>query len=386
MTHKTWTLLDTRRGIYLDSLHVTPDYIGGSAEGYLIVKRRLAGGVSDGVDIVEIDNGAFRMQVLPTRGMGLWRAGCGDVELRWNSPARGPVHPSWVPLFDPSGVGWLEGFDEFLVRCGLESNGAPDFDENGKLLYPLHGRIANLPARKVELTVNGETGEITLSGTVEESRLFFKRMELNVSYTTYVNSPGVTIRDTVTNLSAEPAPFELLYHINLGPPLVAPGATMQLPFQAMAPRDEASAEQMNNWETMAPENPGSTEAAFYFDPAADRDGNTLAVLANAKEDRGLSLAYNRNQFPCFTFWKSHQADGDGYVAGLEPGINFPNPRSVEEKNGRIVTLPPKTSQSFEMTLEVQRSREEVQRAAEIVRGLQEEGEKQVSPQPKAGWS
>ena len=63
---------------------------------------------------------------------------------------RGPVHPKFVPLAEPSGVGWLDGFDELLCRCGLVSNGAPEFDERGQLRYGLHGRIANLPARKVE--------------------------------------------------------------------------------------------------------------------------------------------------------------------------------------------------------------------------------------------
>ena len=40
----------------------------------------------------------------------------------------------WVPLTEPSGLGWLSGFDELMVRCGLESNGAPDFDDSGQML------------------------------------------------------------------------------------------------------------------------------------------------------------------------------------------------------------------------------------------------------------
>ena len=53
--------------------------------------------------------------------------------IGWKSPIAGPVHPSLVSLGEPSGLGWLDGFDEFIVRCGLESNGAPDFDANHKL-------------------------------------------------------------------------------------------------------------------------------------------------------------------------------------------------------------------------------------------------------------
>ena len=47
-----------------------------------------------------------------------------------------PVHPAFVPIAEPSGVGWLSGFDELMCRCGLESNGAPDFDERGQLAFP----------------------------------------------------------------------------------------------------------------------------------------------------------------------------------------------------------------------------------------------------------
>ena len=36
---------------------------------------------------------------------------------------------------EPSGLGWLDGFDELLVRCGLESNGAPEFDADGRVVY-----------------------------------------------------------------------------------------------------------------------------------------------------------------------------------------------------------------------------------------------------------
>ena len=38
------------------------------------------------------------------------------------------MHPRWVPLSEPSGIGWLDGFDELVARCGLFSHGAPDFD------------------------------------------------------------------------------------------------------------------------------------------------------------------------------------------------------------------------------------------------------------------
>ena len=163
MPTRRWTLVDADRDQYLEQLEVGPAEAGGKATGYKVVKRRLRGGVREGVDAVEIDNGTFRCVVLLTRGMGLWRAWLGDMELGWRSPIYGPVHPDRVPIAESSGLGWLDGFDELMCRCGLESNGAPEFDPQGKVLWPLHGRVANLPAHKVELEIDGDTGEIVLA-------------------------------------------------------------------------------------------------------------------------------------------------------------------------------------------------------------------------------
>ena len=135
MAKKTWTLTDVDNDIYVEEINLCPDDVEGGAGGYSVRKRTLRGGLRDGVDVIEVDNGSFRFTVIPTRGMGIWRGTLGDVQLGWKSPARGPVHPGFVRIGEPSGLGWLDGFDEFLVRCGLENNGAPVFNDNGTLAY-----------------------------------------------------------------------------------------------------------------------------------------------------------------------------------------------------------------------------------------------------------
>ena len=141
---------------------------------------RFVGGRSDGVEVVRIDTGAVVVYVLPTRGMGIWRMESDSLEFGWRSPVDGPVNPSLVPVHDPNGLGWLEGFDELLVRCGLESNGAPEHDENGSLVYPLHGRIANLPADGLQIEYDEVSGRLELIGEVRESRLFFPTFDCRV--------------------------------------------------------------------------------------------------------------------------------------------------------------------------------------------------------------
>ena len=223
MTKHTWTIEDHGEDLCLDQLDLRPGHVGGPAAGYRVVKRTLQTGMSKGVNVVEVDNGAFQFVVIPTRGMGLWKASLGEVQLGWRSPVRGPVHPALVNLADEGGLGWLRGFDELLCRCGLESNGAAEFNANGSLRYGIHGRIANTPAHSVQVTIDGDTGEITIVGMVDETRLFGTKLRLATTITTRTGQPGLTIADTITNLSAEPGELELLYHFNLGVPLLGPG-------------------------------------------------------------------------------------------------------------------------------------------------------------------
>jgi hypothetical protein len=345
----------------------------------------LSGGLSDGVDLVKIDNGKLSFCVLPTRGMGIEKVRCGDVELKWDSPVSAtPVHPMFVPIYDPSGLGWLEGFSEWLVRCGLESNGSPEFNTNGSLRYPLHGRIANIPAQQLTLSLNRETGEITLSGKVIESRMFFKKLELYSSITTYAGSPEFTIRDTVTNLSAESGEFELLYHINTGQPFASPGARAVVPFDLMAPRTEAAAQNLPQWDILDPETPGSEEVVFFFLPGGDEHDYCKTMLINAQGNRGLVLSFYRKAFPYFSFWKSRLADTDGYVCGLEPSVNFPNNKSFEKEQRRVIPLKPNESRSFELHFTVLQDAESVQKMESDIRKIPAAGI--VEQKPKKEWT
>ena len=64
------------------------------------------------------------------------------------------------------------------------------------------------------------------------------------------------------------------------------------------------------------------------------------LLHNAAADRGLCLEFSLEQLPCFTLWKNTQAEADGYVAGIEPSTDYPNPREFEREQGRVLTLVP----------------------------------------------
>ena len=94
-------------------------------------RHRLAGGRQTGVEVIDLHNGRVSIRVCPTRGMGILFVQCGSLRLGWDSPCREIVHPRHIDLRKRGGTGWLDGFNEFVVRCGLASIGRPGWDDVG---------------------------------------------------------------------------------------------------------------------------------------------------------------------------------------------------------------------------------------------------------------
>ena len=145
------------------SLRSTPDWS--------ITKQTLHGGKQEGVDLITVDNGKIRFSVIPTRGMGVLQASMEDVVLGWDSPVKEVVHPQFIRLEDRGGLGWLEGFNEWMVRCGLEGNGHPGTDrfinnvgDEATMDLTLHGKIANIPASEVEVVIDRHPPTESASG------------------------------------------------------------------------------------------------------------------------------------------------------------------------------------------------------------------------------
>jgi hypothetical protein len=286
-------------------------------------------------------------------------------------------------LFDPSGLGWLEGFDELLTRCGLLSNGAPQFDSRGALQHPLHGRIANLPAQRVVVEADPESGELAVTGVVDECRFHFHKLRLTSTLRTRPGELGVRLIDEVTNLSDGPGEMELLYHVNFGPPLLESGARVLAPVRRMMPRDAAAVSGVGQWDQFGPPQTGPSEECYFFELLSGPDHRTHTMLRNGAGDRGVSLRFSTVELPCFTLWKNPRAKADGYVTGLEPGVNFPNVRSFEAEQGRVRRMKPGETFRFELAIEVHDDKASVAQAESEIARLQALAPPEIcgSPEP-----
>src|SRR5690606_4671465 len=135
--------------------------------------------------------------------------------------------------------------------------------------------------------------------------------------------------DEVTNIGGTRATMQMLYHTNIGEPVLRPGSELVAPVQTVAPSTSAAADDIANWSTCGPGAAGAGELVYFCELAADAAQNTHVLLKNPAGDEGVSLRWNLSALPHFILWKNPVAGVDGYVTGLEPATNFPNPRKFE---------------------------------------------------------
>lgn len=386
MAVKTWNVMDTATNAHVEDLVIRPSEGSGDWRNCTIAKRTLRAGPSANVATVHVNNGRLSFEVLPTRGMGIWKAWIDGQAIGWQSPVRGPVHPQFVPWNEPGGLGWLDGFDELLVRCGLESNGAPEFDDRGRVRYPLHGRIANRPAHRVDIETDSELGEIRIIGEVDECRFLFHKLRLRTIVSTRLGETALRIRDEIINLSEMPGSAQMLYHVNFGPPLLDANARFLAPAATVAPRDPRAAEGIATWDRYAAPETGYAEQVYFLKLHADAAGSTQALLRNAAGTLGTTLHFNVQQLPCFTLWKNTSSLADGYVTGLEPATNYPNTRSFEEAQSRVVRLPPQGSYTIDLGMTLHADVQSVKAAEQAIQQIQAGRTPQIFERPQPGWS
>ncbi len=341
-------------------------------------KTTLRGGPGDGLEVVELDSGPLQVFVLPGRGMGLWKASCDGMPIQWDSPVEGPVHPHRVQLERRGGLGWLDGFNELLCRCGLAFNGPPGKDSTG---YPitLHGRIANLPAHALKLTTDSASGKVSVTGTVLESSLFDSRLELTTTYTLTQGTRTIEIHDRIVNKASTSAEVQLLYHFNVGRPLLDQGCKIHAPVQEMSPQTPHAAQAVGHWDCYAGPVSGFREEVYLFRLHGGKDRRTTVVLENSRTAKGIAVRFRLDQLPCFTLWKQTGALEDAFVTGLEPATGFPNFKDFEREQKRVVSLAPNQAFEADWSIEILPHSTKIQEALREVQALT--GSSTIHPLP-----
>ncbi len=385
-------LTSTKRDTHAESWQLKSSDLSGykGDARWSINKRTLHGGKQEGVDLIEVDNGRLQFRVIPTRGMSVLDVTLGDVRLGWNSPVKEVVHPSHINLHDRGGLGWLDGFNEWMVRCGLSFAGHPGEDQfinnvgdEATMNLTLHGKIGNIPASDVIVVVDREAPyRIRIRGRVHEVSFYGPNLEIWTEISTVPGSNSFRIRDVITNKGAFDEEFQVIYHANFGRPLLGKGARMLSAAKKIVPFNENAAQAIDRQEVYSGPIKGFTEEVYKIYPKADEDGNTTAMLIDPAGGSGVMVSWPVEQLPYLTQWKNTAEENTGYVTGIEPGTGFPHNRSYERKHGRVPKLGPGQSRTFELDFSILSNVEEVKAAAAAVMELQGNNGPEIHKDPE----
>jgi hypothetical protein len=384
------TLTSVERGIHVEEWKTSNyDVLRKSKPAFSVKKITLRGGKQDGVDLITVDNGKLKFSVIPTRGMSILRVESGDVRLGWDSPVKEIVHPKYINLQSRGGLGWLEGFSEWMVRCGLEWAGHPGKDkfinnvgEEAEMDLTLHGKIGNIPASEVEVIVDRDPPHrIRIRGRVDERMFYGPKLELWTEVSTEADSTSIRIEDTLTNRGAFDQEFQIIYHANFGAPLLEKGARLVAPVKQVTPFNAHAAESVNAYAVYEAPAKGFVEQVYCLHPLADEKNRTTFLLQNARADQGVSMSFSVEQLPYVTLWKNTNAGEEGYVTGIEPGTGFPANRRLERLAGRVPKLAPGTSRSFAIDVTLYSTREAVEEANAHVTKVRGNRQTQIDAAP-----
>jgi galactose mutarotase-like enzyme len=321
-------------------------YIGHESQLYGVEEHRLVGGKGDGMRLLEVKNGkGLGFTVSADRCADISRMSFRGMNLGYFSPC-GYVAPTY---YDDREAGFLKSFTAgFLSTCGLRAVGTPCTDQGEAL--PLHGTIGNTPAEQIYWE-ECEEG-IRIKAVIKDERIFADKLVLYREILCSLEENRITIRDRIVNRGDKETPAMILYHMNLGYPLLNEEAELYIPSEEVAPRNEHAAKDLSRWGEILPPQSNFEEQCYFH--TFRNEGR--AGIFQPELNLGLLIRFDAEKLLYFTQWK--MLGERDYVMGLEPGNCHPDGRDVMRKEGNLTVLQPGQEISYEVSIEMVDGKEE----------------------------
>ncbi len=307
-----------------------------------------ADGPARGVRLLRfVSGGGLEFEVLVDRGFDIGRASFRGTPLAWWSPV-GLQAPA---LVDSGGIEWFRGWAGGLVStCGLDHTLLGGTDDTSHFNYPhhrteeygLHGRHTTIPARLVgygtEWIVSPDgTDECVLwaEGEVRQVAIFGEQLELRRRVEVDLGGTSLRITDRVTNIGGTPSTHMLLYHCNIGAPIVAAGAELLYPAPPGTVVSDAST---IGYRALGDPDPAFVEECYEHAMVPDADGTVSAGIANRALGLGVYQRYSAGTLPHHITWR--QLGHGTYAVAMEPSTNRDAGRFDARERGELLFLAP----------------------------------------------
>jgi hypothetical protein len=275
----------------------------------------------------------FRFSVHVDRGFDPGYAEFCGASLAWLPPK--PFAAPWY--WENEDHAWVRyGLGGLCNTAGLVTIGGPQtvdvshfkFHSRHEERYGTHDRVALVPAHSFNFGERWEGDRCFLwaEGAVRQEIVYGENLLLTRRYETELGTSSFTIRDVVRNDGWYPTPHQLLYHFNIGYPVVDDGAELLAAVAGEVPGSifEEEAGAGDRYRLFSGPQREFFAEGYEIPMAAGADGDVAAAVVN-RGFRGLDggigvyLRYDPSTLPTYLEWRMM---GEGlYAVGMEPATN-----------------------------------------------------------------
>lgn len=289
-------------------------YVGNREQLLRANKIEMQDGKAAGVTMLDVHNrSGMHFNVNVSRGLDITFLDFLGENFGFISPC-GIVAPEY---FDDKELGFLKSFTAgFMTTCGLKAAGAPC--EYGGKAYGLHGNISHTPAEEVTCVIEeaGEMPYVKIKGKIRDAIVFGDKLVLEREIQCGYRERKITVKDRVINEGYTKAHHMILYHCNIGYPLLTPKSELFIPSKEIQARNAHAQEGIDVWNELQPPDPHYEEMCYYHKLKADKQNVTAVAVFNEELNMGIAIEFGVDSLDHFMQWKMMGA-GD-YVMGLEP--------------------------------------------------------------------
>ena len=253
----------------------------------------LTEGVGKGIDVIDCNSGRLRFLVNVSKACDIMQAYYEGQNLSFVSKNG----------FTKRELPFLKRFEGgMLYTAGLDSLG-------GREGYEIHGSFHNTPAEIISAKC-GENG-VEIVAEIKDAALFGKNLVLRRRIYSALNGDALSVEDTLVNAGYADENFCLLYHVNVGYPLLDAGGKIIADVKKCVPRTPRAKEKQADAFITEDDEPNAEETCYFLTLASPE-----ISYINEKSGKKFTVRYSGETLPHLVEWKS-TASGD-YALGIEP--------------------------------------------------------------------
>jgi hypothetical protein len=330
----------------------------------------LGDGVERGIRMLEFRTGSgLRFTILIDRAFDIADCESNGQAIGWHSPS-GFRHPGLHDYEGEQGLGWARSFSGLMLTCGLDHILGPEETPADTYFYPgkksvrqmLHGRVSTIPARLAGYGEHwvGDRCVLWAEGEVRQAAVFGEDLRLIRRIEADLGGDEIRIFDRVVNHGFYRTPHMLLYHVNVGYPVLDEGARYLAPISDVlwaAHAGEGYEKQGVGYRTAPGPRSNFSEQVWEHEPTADAAGLVAVAIVNDRIGLGFEVETKKAELPCLYQWQHFQSGA--YVMGIEPATHHVLGDNAARERGEMIWLEHGEERRYDLVFRVLRGSETI---------------------------